>query len=108
MTAFRSVPFALAVGLAALLTAPPHGLAQTDKDLIDALNECKKIANPQEKDDCVSNAENRYGRGQGGDKEKQQDGQGKKGDKSKNGDKGDKADKSKKSDKGKKDKKKKN
>ena len=68
MKASRSFLFALGFGLAALLAAPPHGLAQTDKDLIDALNACKKIANPQEKDDCVSNAQNRYGRGQGSDK----------------------------------------
>ena len=102
MTAFRPFLLALGFGLATLIAAPSYGVAQTDKDLIDALNECKKIANPQEKDDCVSNAENRYGRGQGGEKEEQQDGQGKKGDK------GDKADKSKKSDKAKKDKKKKN
>ena len=99
VTAFRSFLFALAVGLAALLAAPPHGLAQTDKDLIDALNACKKIANSQEKDDCVSNAQNRYGRGQGSDKDEQQGSQGKKGDKA------DKADKGKKGDKGKKDKK---
>lgn len=67
MTRFTPLTLGAACLLAfCLALAAPAG-AQQDKALRDALNDCKKLADPTQKDECVSNARNQAGRGKGGD-----------------------------------------
>ena len=57
----------------ALLFSAAHdatALAASEQELRDALAECKKLAEPTAKDECVSNAKNRHGRGEGDEKSK--------------------------------------
>ncbi len=49
--------------LGTVIALPGESLADADKDYKAALKKCKKSAEPKERDECVSNAKNRYGRG---------------------------------------------
>jgi hypothetical protein len=53
-------------------------VAQSDKEANAQLQECKKIADPKKKDECVSNAKNRLEKGKGGDAMKKGKGKDKK------------------------------
>jgi hypothetical protein len=61
LRAVAVVSFSLLLGVAVAL--PTESLADADKDHKAALKECKKLAVAKERDECVSNANNRYERG---------------------------------------------
>jgi curli biogenesis system outer membrane secretion channel CsgG len=63
----RKLTVVLAAVVASALLAGPAGAAaqMSAKDYRAALAACKKEANPKKRDECVSNAKNRYEKGKG-------------------------------------------
>ena len=60
---FSSV--SLALFAISILVVPDAAVANSDSEYRAELRECRQLANPTQKDDCVSNARNRFGRGNG-------------------------------------------
>lgn len=66
----RTLTVVLAAVVASALLAGPAGAAaqMSEKDYRAALAACKKEANPKKRDECVSNAKNRYEKGKAAEK----------------------------------------
>lgn len=69
---------AAALSAVAGFLAPDVAVAKSDKEANAQLQECKKIADPKKKDECVSNVQNRLEKGKGGDAMKKGKGKDKK------------------------------
>lgn len=69
-----AVAVAAAVSAISLLTPDP-AYAKSDKEAKAQLQECKKIADPKQRDECVSNAQNRLEKGKGAAKKEKASGE---------------------------------
>jgi len=79
MNRFLSIlVIAAAFSAVSLFLTPDAANAKSDKEAKAQLQECKKIADPKQRDECVSNAQNRLEKGKGGDAMKKGKGKDKK------------------------------
>ncbi len=70
-----TVAIAAAFSAVSLFLIPEAANAKSDKEAKAQLQECKKIADPKQRDECVSNAQNRLEKGKGAAKKEKASGE---------------------------------